>query len=67
MEDVVSAGAAAALGPKRAAAERNIGHLPRIEQVIEFQSTQCPRGCGEMARIGEIAPSGWTLCPLSFG
>ena len=36
---------------------RNLGHLPehlpRIEQVIEPDTTQCPCGCGEMARIGE--------------
>ena len=29
-------------------------HLPRIERVIEPASTQCPCGCGEMARIGEV-------------
>ena len=43
--------------PKRPAPERNIGHLPehlpRIEQVIEPESTLCPCGCGEMVRIGE--------------
>ena len=43
--------------PKRPAPERNIGHLPgslpRIEQVIEPESTHCPCGCGEMVRIGE--------------
>ena len=42
---------------KRPAPERNIGHLPehlpRIEQVIEPESTHCPCGCGEMVRIGE--------------
>ena len=43
--------------PKRPAAVRNIGHLPehlpRIERVIERESTDCPCGCGEMDRIGE--------------
>ena len=43
--------------PKRPAAERNIGrlpaHLPRIVQVIEPESIECPCGCGEMVRIGE--------------
>ncbi len=42
---------------KRSAPERNIGHLPahlpRSEEVIEPESTQCPCGCGEMTRIGE--------------
>ena len=43
--------------PKRPRPARNLGHLPahlpRIEQVIEPESTLCPCGCGEMARIGE--------------
>ena len=43
--------------PKRPRAARNIGHLPehlpRIERVIEPESTLCPCGCGEMVRIGE--------------
>ena len=43
---------------KRPDARRNLGHLPehllpRIEQVLEPDSTRCPCGCGEMARIGE--------------
>ena len=42
---------------KRPDVRRNLGHLPehlpRIEQVIEPQSTNCPCGCGEMVRIGE--------------
>lgn len=28
-------------------------HLPRIERVIEPESTLCPCGCGEMTKIGE--------------
>ena len=42
---------------KRSRPARNLGHLPehlpRIEQVIEPESTLCPCGCGEMVRIGE--------------
>ena len=42
---------------KRPRPARNLGHLPahlpRIEQVIEPESTLCPCGCGEMVRIGE--------------
>ena len=42
---------------RRPDARRNIGHLPehlpRIEQVLEPESTNCPCGCGEMVRIGE--------------
>ena len=38
-------------------ANRNKGrlpaHLPRIERVIEPESTLCPCGCGEMAKVGE--------------
>ena len=43
--------------PKRPRPARNLGHLPehlpRIEQVIEPESTLCPCGCGQMVRIGE--------------
>ena len=43
--------------PNRPRAARNIGHLPehlpRIERVIEPESTLCSCGCGEMAKIGE--------------
>lgn len=39
------------------AAKRNRGHLPahlpRIERVIDPESTLCPCGCGEMTKIGE--------------
>ena len=58
-EEAASASTAPASAParKRPRAERNIGHLPeslpRIEQVIEPESTQCPCGCGEMVCIGE--------------
>jgi transposase len=42
---------------KRKPANRNLGNLPkdlpRIEQVIEPESTVCPCGCGQMHRIGE--------------
>ena len=41
----------------RSSAKRNIGNLPkdlpRIEQVIEPDSLDCPCGCGQMHRIGE--------------
>ena len=43
--------------PKKPRPARNLGHLPehlpRIEQVIEPESTLCPCGCGEMVKIGE--------------
>ena len=39
------------------APNRNRGHLPkhlpRVERIIEPETTMCPCGCGEMARIGE--------------
>ena len=42
---------------KRHRPARNLGHLPahlpRIEQVVEPESTLCPCGCGEMVQIGE--------------
>ena len=44
-------------GKKAAAPKRNLGNLPedlpRIETIIEPDSTLCPCGCGEMVRIGE--------------
>lgn len=47
----------AASRPKRAPVNRNLGnlplHLPRIEEVIEPESLECPCGCGQMHRIGE--------------
>lgn len=42
---------------KRKPVNRNLGNLPenlpRIEEVIEPDSLQCPCGCGRMHRIGE--------------
>lgn len=42
---------------RKRAARRNIGnlpdHLPRIEQLIEPDSLECPCGCGKMHKIGE--------------
>lgn len=43
--------------PKRKPVNRNLGNLPenlpRIEEVIEPDSLQCPCGCGRMHQIGE--------------
>ena len=56
-EEEAASGAAAVPRKKRSPVARNLGHLPetlpRIERVIEPESTLCPCGCGEMARIGE--------------
>lgn len=47
----------AASRKRRKPVNRNLGNLPeglpRLEQVIEPESTLCPCGCGEMHRIGE--------------
>ncbi len=55
--------------PKRKA-KRNLGHLPkslpRIEQTIEPDSTQCPCGCGEMVRIGEDRSERLDIIPAQF-
>jgi transposase len=52
--DAVIKGKSADGAPPR---NRNRGqlpaHLPRVERVIEPESTLCPCGCGEMAKIGE--------------
>ena len=56
-EEQAAASTTPAPRAKRPDARRNIGylpeHLPRIEQVIEPESTLCPCGCGEMVKIGE--------------
>jgi transposase len=39
--------------PPRRNRGRLPAHLPRVERVIEPDSTLCPCGCGEMAKIGE--------------
>jgi transposase len=41
-------------------------HLPRIERVIEPANTQCPYGCGEMARIGEDVSERLDVIPAQF-
>jgi len=41
-------------------------HLPRVERVIEPASTQCPCGCGEMARIGEVVSERLDVIPAQF-
>jgi len=50
--------------------KRNRGHLPphlpRVERVIEPTSTQCPCGCGEMARIGEDVSERLDVIPAQF-
>ena len=55
---------------KRPRAERNIGHLPdhlpRIEQVIEPENTQCPCGCGEMVCIGEVRTERLDIVPAQL-
>ena len=47
----------AASRKKRASVNRNLGNLPedlpRIEEIIEPDSLECPCGCGQMHRIGE--------------
>jgi transposase len=41
-------------------------HLPRVERVIEPESTLCPCGCGEMARIGEDVSERLDIIPAQF-
>ena len=42
-------------------------HLPRVERIIEPQSTLCPCGCGEMARIGEDVSERLDVVPAQVG
>ncbi len=57
-------------GSKTRQRPRNRGHLPphlpRVEQVIEPESTLCPCGCGEMARIGEDVSERLDIIPAQF-
>ncbi len=56
--------------PNPDGANRNRGHLPkhlpRIERVIEPESTLCPCGCGEMAKIGEDRAERLDVVPAQF-
>lgn len=51
-------------------ANRNRGHLPkhlpRIERVIEPESTLCPCGCGEMVKIGEDVSERLDIVPAQL-
>lgn len=51
-------------------ARRNLGrlpkHLPRIERVIEPESTACSEGCGEMVKIGEDCTERLDVIPAQF-
>ncbi|MFK7944921.1 MAG: hypothetical protein AB8B85_18705 [Paracoccaceae bacterium] len=53
----------------RAPVNRNLGNLPedlpRIEEVIEPGSLECPCGCGQMHRIGEDRTERLDSEPLS--
>jgi transposase len=37
-----------------------------VEQLIELESTLCPCGCGEMARIGEDVSERLDIIPAQF-
>ncbi len=54
----------------RAGIKRNQGRLPmelpRIEHVIEPETTLCPCGCGEMTRIGEDRTERLDIVPAQF-
>ncbi|MEO1473630.1 MAG: hypothetical protein AAFS03_06775 [Pseudomonadota bacterium] len=54
---------------KRAPVNRNLGNLPedlpRVEEIIEPDSLECPCGCGQMHRIGEDRTDRLDSEPLS--
>lgn len=72
--DAAQEKAAAAMGGRTAGVppprQRNRGrlpaHLPRVERVIEPESTLCPCGCGEMAKIGEDISERLDVIPAQF-
>lgn len=58
-------------GPaERGTPNRNRGHLPkqlpRIERIVEPESTLCPCGCGEMTRIGEDVSERLDMVPAQL-
>lgn len=60
----------AASRPKAETVKRNLGalpaHLQRIARVVEPASTDCPCGCGAMARIGEDRTERLDIVPAQF-
>lgn len=70
VEAAKEAGATPASPATRAPARRNLGRLPqelpRIERVIEPESTLCPCGCGAMVRIGEDRSERLDIVPAQF-
>ena len=56
--------------PEGASARRHLGRLPqelpRIERVLEPESTLCPCGCGAMVRIGEDRSERLDITPARF-
>ena len=52
--------------PPRRNRGRLPAHLPRVERVIEPDSTLCPCGCGEMAKIGEDVSERLDVVPAQF-
>jgi len=55
-----------ALRPRQRNRGRLPAHLPRVERVIEPESTMCPCGCGAMARIGEDVSERLDVIPAQF-
>jgi len=55
---------------KRAPVNRNLANLPndlpRIEEIIEPESLECPCGCGQMHRIGEDRTERLDIVPAQF-
>lgn len=70
VEETVAETAPVVPKAKRKKAIRNLGNLPddlpRIEEVIDPESTQCPCGCGEMKPIGEDATERLDIIPAQF-
>jgi len=61
----------AAQGKPKRPPKRNLGHLPRelprIENIIEPESTKCPCGCGrDMVKIGEDRSERLDIIPAQF-
>ena len=68
--DAAQENAEAIVKPEARQPKRNRGrlpaHLPRVERVIEPESTLCPCGCGAMTRIGEDVSERLDVIPAQF-
>lgn len=65
-EAIVKGKAGGEARPRKSNRGRLPPHLPRVERIIEPESTLCPCGCGEMTKIGEDTSERLDVIPAQF-